>query len=141
MAMSDRRWGKRCWISVLWSLALLWLVGCGGVPSQPTHLEESAGTTVATLILIPDPPVPMQDTALELRLQDGGQPVIGATVAMTLTMPGCSMPPSHLTFQEKDNGLYRAQTVLTMAGAWQADASITFSSEQDTQFTFLFATK
>jgi hypothetical protein len=138
--MSGRRWGYRCWISVLFSFALLWLVSCG-VPPQPTRLSESVGPVAATLALIPDPPVPMQDTTLALRLQNDGQPVIGATVALTLTMPGCPMAPSYPALQDEGDGLYRAQTVLTMAGAWRADARVTFADGQDTQFTFFFATR
>ena len=126
---------------MLFSLAaLLWLAGCGGTP-QPTHLRESVGTVVATLTLSPDPPVPMQDTTLGIELQDGGQPVVGATVVLTLTMPGCPMAPSYPALQDEGDGLYRAQTVLTMAGAWQAEASVTFPGRQDMQFTFFFATR
>jgi hypothetical protein len=115
-------------------------VGCGGTP-QPTRLRESVGAVVATLTLSPDPPVPMQDTTLAIELQDGGQPVIGATVAMTLTMPGCPMAPSYPALQDGGDGLYRAQTVLTMAGAWRADTRITLPGGRDTQFTFFFATR
>jgi metal-sulfur cluster biosynthetic enzyme len=83
----------------------------------------------------------MQDMMLEIELQDDGQPVIGATVVMTLTMPGCPMAPSYPALQDEGNGRYRAQTVLTMAGAWQADAMVTFPGGQDTQFTFFFVTR
>jgi len=139
--MSGRRWGYRCWISVLFSLtALLWLAGCGGTP-QPTHLRESVGTVVATLTLDPDPPVPMDDTTLELRLADDGQPVVGATVALTLTMPGCPMAPSFPALQDEGNGLYQVQTVLTMAGAWRADARVALPGGQEMPFTFFFATR
>jgi metal-sulfur cluster biosynthetic enzyme len=126
---------------VLFSLAaLLWLAGCG-VPPQPTRLRESVGTVVATLALSPDPPLPMQDTTLELRLADGGQPVVGATVVLTLTMPGCPMAPSYPELKDKGDGLYQVQTVLTMAGAWRADARVALPGGQDTQFTFFFATR
>ncbi len=120
--------------------ALLWLVGCGGTP-QPMHLRESVGTVVATLTLVSDPPVPMQDTTLELQLRDDGQPVVGATVHLTLTMPGCPMAPSYVALKDEGDGLYRAQTVLTMAGAWRADARVTFPGGADTPFTFFFATR
>jgi metal-sulfur cluster biosynthetic enzyme len=139
--MSGRRWGYRCCISALFSFAaLLWLAGCGGAP-QPTRLSESVGTVMATLTLHPDPAVPMQDTTLTIELQDGGQPVVGATVAMTLTMPGCPMAPSYPALKDEGDGLYRVQTVLTMAGAWRADARITLPGGQEMPFTFFFATR
>jgi hypothetical protein len=95
----------------------------------------------ATLTLQPDPPAPMQDATLALRLENDGQPVVGATVMMTLTMPGCSMAPAYPPLKDEGDGLYRAQTVLTMAGAWQADASVTLPDGQDTQLAFFFATR
>ena len=82
----------------------------------------------------------MQDTTLELQLQDGGQPVIGATVAMTLTMPGCPMAPSYLRAVEQADGLYAAETVLTMAGAWQAEVDVSLPGKA-MQLTFFFATR
>jgi hypothetical protein len=128
-------------ISALLGFAiLLWLASCGGTP-QPTHMSESIGTVGATLILSPEPPVPMQDTTLAIELLDDGQPVVGATVALTLTMPGCPMAPSYPALQDEGNGLYRAQTVLTMAGIWRADAKVASPEGQDMQFTFFFATR
>jgi metal-sulfur cluster biosynthetic enzyme len=96
---------------------------------------------IATLALIPDPPTPMQDTILEIELQEDGPPVIGATVAMTLTMPGCPMAPSYPALKDEGDGLYRVQTVVTMAGAWRADAKVASPGGQDMQFTFFFATR
>jgi hypothetical protein len=128
-------------ICALLSLAaLLCLVRCGGTP-PPTRLRDMVGTVAATLTLIPDLPVPMQDTTVEVELQDDGQPVIGAKVRLTLTMPSCPMAPNHLELQDAGDGLYRVQTVLTMAGAWQADASVTFPDGEDAQLTFFFATR
>lgn len=132
---------RRRTVPLLFGLvALLWLVGCGGT-AQPRLTSKSVGTLVATLILDPDPPVPMQDTTLAIELQDNGEPVIGAAVALTLTMPGCPMAPSHPTLRDEGTGLYRAQTVLTMSGIWQADARFTFPDRPDTQFTLFFTAR
>jgi hypothetical protein len=115
------------------------LAGCGGTP-VPTQLTQTVGTLTATLAIRPYPPVPMQDTRLEVVLQDAGQPVSGATVRLTLTMPGCPMAPSYPEAVEQADGLYAAETVLTMAGAWRADADVSLPG-QDVRFTFFFATR
>jgi hypothetical protein len=41
---------------------------------------------------------------------------------------------------EQADGLCAAETVLTMAGAWQADADVSLPG-QDARFTFFFATR
>jgi hypothetical protein len=92
------------------------LTGCGGTP-VPTQLTQTVGTLTATLAIRPYPPVPMQDTRLELALQDAGQLVCSATMRLTLTMPGCPMAPSYPEVVEQADGLYAAETILTMAGA------------------------
>jgi hypothetical protein len=115
------------------------LAGCAGAP-VPTQLTQTVGTLTATLAIRPYPPLPMQDTRLELALQDEGQPVSGATVRLTLTMPGCPMAPSYPQAVEQADGLYAAETILTMAGAWQADADVSLPG-QEVRFTFFFTTR
>jgi hypothetical protein len=115
------------------------VAGCGGTP-VPTQLTQTVGTLTATLTIRPYPPVPMQDTGLELALQDAGQPVSGAAVRLTLTMPGCPMAPSYPQAIEQADGRYAAKTVLTMAGAWQADVDVSLQGK-DVRFTFFFATR
>jgi hypothetical protein len=107
---------------------------------MPTQLTQTVGTLTATLAIRPYPPVPMQDTRLELALQDAGQPVSGAAVHLTLTMPGCPMAPGYPEAVEQAGGLYATETILTMAGAWQADADVSLPG-QDMRFTFFFATR
>jgi len=115
------------------------LAGCGGTP-VPTQLSQTVGTLTATLAIQPYPPVPMQDTRLQLALQDAGQPVSGAVVRLTLTMPGCPMAPSYPRAVEQADGQYAAETVLTMAGPWRADADVSLQGEE-VRFTFFFATR
>jgi hypothetical protein len=129
-----------CFLCILLCLAVcLALTGCGGTP-VPTQLTQTVGTLTATLAIRPYPPPPMQDTRLEVTLQDAGQPVSGAVVHLTLTMPGCPMAPSYPEAVEQVGGLYATETVLTMAGAWQADADVSLPG-QDVRFTFFFATR
>jgi hypothetical protein len=125
--------------ALLLAVALLALTACGGTPA-PTQLTQTVGTLTATLALRPYPPVPMQDARLELALQDAGQPVAGATVHLTLTMPGCSMAPSYTEAVEQAEGVYTAETILTMAGAWQAGADVSLPGK-NVRFTFSFATR
>jgi hypothetical protein len=130
---------KRAIFGFLSLIVWLALAGCGGTP-PPTRLTQSVGTLTATITVSPYPPVPMQTTSLELRLEDADQPVTGATVGLTLTMPGCPMAPNYPETVEREEGVYRTQTVLTMAGVWQADADILLPG-REVQFTFFFATK
>jgi hypothetical protein len=115
------------------------LAACIGSP-PPIQLTQTVGALSATLNVMPYPPVPMQDVMLELTLQDNGQPIRNAIVHLTLTMPDCTMAPSYPEATEVQPGLYQARTILTMAGAWQAEAEISFN-EQKENFTFFFATK
>jgi hypothetical protein len=80
----------------------------------------------------------MQDTRLELALQDGGQPACSATVHLTLTMPGCPMTPSYPEAVEQADGLYAAATIPTRAGAWRADADVWLQGK-GVRFTFFFS--
>jgi nitrogen fixation protein FixH len=115
------------------------LTGCGGTAS-PTRLTQTAGTLTATLTVTPYPPVPMQDTTLELTLQDAGQPVTGAMVRFDLTMPGMEMPPNHPEATYAGDGVYQAQALFTMAGEWQIRVEVTRAGESD-EFTFSLRTK
>jgi hypothetical protein len=126
-------------IAILIFLMIAFLVGCGG-EKIPPHLTDEVGTFIGVLEIKPYPPAPMQDTTLQLILTDSGQPVQGAIIELMLTMPDCTMPPSFLTGAEIGEGNYQVQTVLTMAGAWQVDASVSVQGKNE-ELTFFFATK
>jgi metal-sulfur cluster biosynthetic enzyme len=115
------------------------LVGCKVEKAAP-HLMDEAGTLTGVLEIHPDPPVPMQDTTLQITLSDSGQPVQNAKIELTLTMPGCTMAPSFLEAAEIRAGVYQVQTVLTMAGAWQVNAVISTQAQSE-ELTFFFATR
>jgi hypothetical protein len=129
----------RALLVVLIIILLEALAACIGSP-PPIQLTQTKGALSATLRVIPYPPVPMQDITLELTVLENDQPINDASVHLTLSMPDCTMAPSYPEATEVHPGLYQARTILTMAGAWQADAEISFN-EQKENFTFFFATK
>lgn len=132
---------RRAIFALLFLTCSLALGGCGEKASR-TCLTQESGSLTATLAVVPYPPVPMRDATLELALRDAqGQPLSGASVRFDLTMPECiSMPPNKPEATEADPGVYRAQTIFTMAGAWQIDAEVSRAGESE-QFTFFLATK
>jgi len=128
-----------CAISLLTVLAILG--GCGKVAS-PTPLTQTAGSLSATLVIIPDPPVPMEDATLELTLLDvNNQPVSGATVRFDLTMPGMQMPINCPEATDEGDGIYRASAIFTMAGEWQIQVEVAAQAEGNEAFTFVTHTK
>ena len=114
------------------------IVGCTGEKTAP-QLTDEIGTLTGVLKIEPFPPAPMQDTVLQLSLTDSGQPVQGAVIEMTLTMPGCAMAPSFLEATEIGEGKYQVQTVLTMSGDWKVDATVSIQGKNE-NLTFFFAT-
>jgi hypothetical protein len=137
-ALTGSGW-QRCVAVCLLVIAVVTLVQCGGDPPSE-QLVRTRGTLRATLAVTPYPPLPMQDVIFALSLEDEEQPVSGASVSLTLLMPKCSMPPSVVKAIEAEAGVYEAHTVLTMAGAWQADASVALPDHTE-RLTFFFATQ
>ena len=89
-----------------------------------------------SLTVDPDPPVPMQDALLELKLFDSkGQPISGASVSLDLTMPGMQMPMNRPKVVESSNGVYQAKTLFTMAGKWRIQVLVTNDGKSE---TFIF---
>jgi metal-sulfur cluster biosynthetic enzyme len=137
MRVKQDRIAKIC--VVLSCLIIVAIVGCSGEKVAP-YLTDESGSLTGVLEIQPDPPVPMQDTTLQITLSDSGQAVQDAKIKLTLTMPGCTMAPSFLEAAEISAGVYQVQTVLTMAGAWQVDAVISTQTQRE-ELTFFFATK
>jgi hypothetical protein len=129
-------------IVILLCLAHLLALSSCGKTASPVSLTQETDSLTATLAVFPYPPVPMRDATLELTLHDaGGQPVSGAKVRFDLTMPSCvSMPPNRPEATEDEPSVYRAQTIFTMAGAWQIDAEVSLAGVSE-QLTFYLATK
>jgi hypothetical protein len=124
-----------------WLLALVALVlaACGAPPPLP--VATSSAGTVAELKVIPSPPVPLEETILELTLRDGaGRPIVGASVAMDLTMPAMAMPPNHPEVAEVGDGVYRARAVFTMAGDWEIDVDVAYAAQAE-RFAFAASTR
>jgi nitrogen fixation protein FixH len=131
---------NRFWHQVLIFIALiLLLAACGGQPSsEPT---QTANGITATLALAPDPPVPMGTTTLTLTLKDAdGQPLTAADVALDLTMPAMAMPINRPTATETADGVYEAEAIFTMVGAWRIQVDVTYGGASAT-FTFDLKTK
>jgi hypothetical protein len=118
----------------------LGLVSCSSNIS-PMQATQTAGAFSVSLNVAPDPPVPMQDALLELKLVDfKGQPISGASVSLDLTMPGMQMPMNRPEVVESGGGVYQAKTLFTMAGKWQIQVTVTDVSKSET-FTFNLATR
>lgn len=102
----------------------------------PLQATQTAGALSVSLKVDPDPPVPMQDALLELRLFDSkGQPLSGANVSLDLTMPGMQMPMNRPEVVESGGGVYQAKTLFTMAGKWQIQVVVTDVGKSE---TFIF---
>jgi hypothetical protein len=116
-------------------LISLLLNSCGPTPS-PAVDTQTSGSLTATLRVLPFPPVPMEDTILELTLRDADQqPVSGAAVALDLTMPAMEMPVNRPQATEVESGVYRADAIFTMAGEWQILVEVSYQG-QDEEFRF-----
>ena len=124
----------RCAVLIV---ALLAAGGCGNQANGEPIPTQTVGSLTARLTIAPQPPVPMQEAVLELALHDrDGELISGADVHFDLTMPDCTgMAPNRPAAREVEPGLYRAETVFTMAGAWQIVADISMG-EEIRQFTF-----
>jgi hypothetical protein len=121
------------------SLALI-AVGCAQQATTES-LTQAVGSLRATLELRPWPPRPMEKVTLELTLRDSDDhPIESAEVSFDLSMPGCTMPHDFPRIIEQGQGVYQAQTLLTMSGAWRLDADVVVDGTSET-LTFFFATK
>jgi hypothetical protein len=127
-------------VSVLCLFVALISVGCAQ-QATTASLTQTAGSLRATLELRPFPPRPMEKVTLELTLRDTDDRLIeSAEVSFDLSMPGCTMPRDFPTVTGQGKGVYQAQTLLTMAGAWRLDADVVVDGTRET-LTFFFATK
>ena len=113
----------------------LGLASCNSNTS-PIQATQTAGALSVRLTVDPDPPVPMQDALLELKLFDSkGQPISGASVSLDLTMPGMQMPMNRPEVVESSIGVYQAKTLFTMAGKWRIQVLVTHDGKSE---TFIF---
>jgi hypothetical protein len=133
---------KRIGSLVLTVLVSLALSACGASVSPTPYAEtRAAGSLSAMLHILPYPPVPMEETELELTLRDAtGLALSGASVHFDLTMPGMEMPPNHPEATEAGDGLYLAQAIFTMAGEWQILVEVSRPGGSE-EFVFPLRTK
>jgi nitrogen fixation protein FixH len=133
--MMAQRWQRSlCFVALV-----LLFAACGGQSSP--ELTQTVNGITATLALTPDPPVPMETNTLTLTLKDAeGQPLTAADVAFDLTMPAMPMPVNRPTATETGGGVYEAEAIFTMAGAWRIQVDVTQGGTSAT-FTFDLKTK
>jgi hypothetical protein len=116
-------------------LIALLMSSCGGAES-PVMDTQTSGSLTARLQVVPYPPVPMEDSTLEVTLRDSEQqPVSGALVVFDLTMPAMEMPVNRPQATEEEGGVYRADAIFTMAGEWQIRVDVSYQGEDE---VFLF---
>jgi hypothetical protein len=120
------------------AVLLLFMLGLASCSSNTPTMQpaQTAGAFSVSLKVDPDPPVPMKDALMELKLLDSkGQPISGADLSFDLTMPGMKMPINHPEVIETSKGVYQANTLFSMAGKWQVQVLVTYAGETE---TFIF---
>jgi len=129
------------WINLfLLVFLMLVLTACGGSNDQATigELTQTDGDLKAVLSFSPDPPGMMSAVQMTLTLTDSsGKPVEGAQVSYDLTMPAMPMPTNKPEATDQGNGVYLTTATFTMAGEWQAAATIIVNGETS-EFSFDF---
>jgi nitrogen fixation protein FixH len=125
------------------AFALAWgLAGCRGQTGQPAATppsgappavagaalgtEQAAGPFQVTLSTAATPKV--GETSFQVKVARDGQPVNGATVAMSLSMPSMQMAGPEVTLQPAGSR-YEGTANLTMAGEWEAKTTVTAGGE------------
>ena len=104
------------------ALALaLGLVACSGTQNK----------TAMTVAFTPDPPQRGSES-ITITLKDGsGNPVKGAHVAITASMPSMSMNGPALTARDNGDGTYTAQGKLDYATDWKFDVVANANGETE----------
>ena len=125
------------------SLSLALVLGFAGCVPTPQKKQEAktSGALTMSLLIIPDPPAPMRETQVELKLSDSrGQPVTSTDISMDLTMPGMAMPANRPQVFAAGDGVYRAKTIFSMAGKWKIEVTAAKAGAAET-FAFDFEVK
>jgi YtkA-like len=131
-------------VAALAVLSLLSACGTAGGPAAHGNPSPKAATFAGTgaeftavLQVDPYPPRSMQQTLLDVTVSDlEGLPVQGATVTCDLTMPAMRMPPNKPQAVERTPGVYAAEAVFTMAGAWEAAVQVSLPDGRSETFRF-----
>jgi hypothetical protein len=112
-------------------------------PERPAKAQTGAPAALsATIRVIPSAPVPMQPAIIEVRLRDAkGKPAVKRKLRLDLTMPAMTMPPNHPKAREQAPGVYRAEALFTMAGAWEVHADVPEEGGKSTRFTLAVNTR
>jgi hypothetical protein len=118
------------------------LVSCDDPREQAysAGMQQAGASGVFTFKLVSSTPAPPADETnvfvLEV-LDSGGQPVTGATITVTPTMPLMSHGTIPVTVSPNADGSYTLQPVyLFMGGLWEIAVHATASSKTDTTSFF-----
>jgi len=105
-------------------------------PKLPENTAaQKVGNLNVTLAISPYPPASFQNGTFDITLiDDKGQAVTDAQIALDMTMPGMWMPPSKPNAQAIGNGKYRAAAFWTMRGLWQIEVTITRGGAKQSAF-------
>ena len=88
-----------------------------------TSMQSTGDFSVATQFA-PDPPKQGPETITVTVKDASGNPVKGATVKISSTMPSMSMSGPNLTATDNGDGTYAAQTNLNYATQWVFNVAV-----------------
>jgi hypothetical protein len=100
----------------------------GGSATEALGTEQAAGPFQVTLSTEPTPPK-VGATKFQVKVSRNGQPVSGATVKLSSSMPSMKMPGPDVTLKPAGDH-YEGTGKLAMAGDWEA--TVTVSAAGDT---------
>jgi nitrogen fixation protein FixH len=92
--------------------------------------QQAAGPFQVTLSTSPAPPK-AGETRFQAKVSRDGQPVSGATVTVSLSMPSMKMTGPDVTLQAAGDR-YEGSANLGMAGEWEAKTTVNASGETGT---------
>lgn len=96
-----------------------------------TSMQSTGDFSVATQFA-PDPPKQGPETITVTVKDASGNPVKGATVKISSTMPSMSMSGPNLTATDNGDGTYAAQTNLNYATQWVFNVAVSAGGKSGT---------
>ena len=119
-------------------LCLPLLSGCGGHKEGAAHTQTVDGIT-AQLIPIPDPPHVGHDTDFAVAVSQGGSPLVGAGVRLSLYYKTMSQVGPSDTAHEASPGRYEVHEMTTgMNGQWEGKITLSRVNVPDVHFRIPF---
>ncbi len=101
---------------------------------MPPAPPVSSPNLRVALSVSPQPTKQVDPATFTVRVTDAtGQPVTGATVAVSLNMPGMDMGENKIMTAMQSSGTYVGTGRITMSGAWQATVTAAKGADKTTQ--------